>query len=59
MLDLKDADCIFSDNFFDLCGKRVIDIKKDSLTNPLTAATLRKRLTVTSCYDLQLTAEQP
>lgn len=58
MLDLKDADCIFSDNFFDLCGKRIIEIKKDFLTKPLTVATLRKRLTVTSCYDLQVTAEQ-
>lgn len=53
MLDLKDADCIFSDNFFDLCGKRRIEIKKDSLTRPMTAAALRKRLTVMSCYDLQ------
>lgn len=58
MLDLKDADCIFSDNFFDLCGKRVVEIKKDTLTLPLTAATLRKRLTVISCYDLQVTSER-
>ncbi len=53
MLDLKDADCIFGDNFFDICGKRRVEIKKDSLSRPLDSATLRKKLTVISCYDLQ------
>lgn len=55
LLDLKDCDCIFSDNFFDMCGKKRVEIKKNTLTKPLSSAALRKKLTVMSCYDLQMT----
>lgn len=52
MLDLKDCDCIFSDNFFDFSGNYTVTVDKDSLTRPLTAENFRRRLGVMSCFDL-------
>lgn len=52
-LDLKYADAIFSDNFFDLSAedRKIVEIKKKSLTSCLTIETLREQLTVRSLYD--------
>ena len=52
MLDLKDCDCVFSDNFFDFSGNYTVTVEKDSLTKPLTADGFRRRMGVMSCYDL-------
>lgn len=52
MLDLKDCDCVFSDNFFDFSGNYTVTVEKDSLTKPLTADSFKRRMRVMSCYDL-------
>ena len=52
VLDLKDCDCVFSDNFFDFSGSYKVEVDKDSLTKPLTADGFRRRLCVMSCFDL-------
>ena len=52
LLDLRDGDCVFSDNFFDICGRHVVTIDKATLTKPFTAQMLKSKLTVMSCYDL-------
>lgn len=52
VLDLKDCDCVFSDNFFDFSGSYTVEVDKDSLTKPLTADGFRRRLCVMSCFDL-------
>lgn len=52
MLDLKDCDCVFSDNFFDFSGNYTVEVEKDSLTKPLTADGFRRRMGVMSCFDL-------
>lgn len=52
-LDIKEADAVFSDNFFDLsagCGRR-IEIRKDRLSKNLSLADLRSQLTVRSLID--------
>lgn len=53
LLDLKECDCIFSDNFFDFSGEYTVTVEKDSLSKPLTADSLKRRMEVMSCYDLQ------
>lgn len=53
LLDLRDGDCIFSDNFFDICGRHTVTVDKSSLTMPFTAQMLKSKLTVMSCYDLE------
>ena len=53
LLDLRDGDCIFEDNFFDICGRHTVSVDKTSLTKPFTAQVLKSKLTVMSCYDLQ------
>lgn len=53
LLDLKNGDCMFSDNFFDICGRHTVAVKKSSLTKPFTAQAFKSRLTVMSCFDLQ------
>lgn len=52
-LDLQEADCIFSDNFFDLSAgkKKVIHVEKDSLSKEMDTALFRNQLTVRSLYD--------
>lgn len=52
-LDLRECDCVFSDNFFDFCGKYTVVIEKESITKQLNASMLKNRLTVMSCFDLQ------
>ncbi len=53
-LDLTDADCIFSDNYFDLSAgsERVVNVKKTDLSKPLTADDFRVMLQIRSIYDL-------
>lgn len=53
-LDLKQADCKFSDNYFDLSAgeKRQIIIQKDSLSEMLELTTLKDQLTVRSIFDI-------
>ena len=53
LLDLRDGDCIFDDNFFDICGRHTVSVDKTSLTKSFTAQMLKSKLTVMSCYDLQ------
>ncbi|HBH95913.1 MAG TPA: hypothetical protein DDX91_09165 [Ruminococcaceae bacterium] len=53
LLDLRDGDCMFDDNFFDICGRHTVTVDKSSLTKPFTARMLKSKLTVMSCYDLQ------
>ncbi len=53
-LDLEKADCIFSDNYFDVSANevKVIEAKKSSLSEKLTIDQFRKQLTVVSAYDI-------
>ena len=53
-LDLTDEDCIFSDNYFDLAAdaKKLLSVKKSSLSKPLTAEEFVDSLKVKSIYDL-------
>lgn len=48
-VSLSDNDCLFSDNWFDLHGtqKRTISVPKDSLTAPVSRASLMTQLQVT------------
>lgn len=52
-LDLKEGDCIFSDNFFDFCGKYDVIVEKDSVTKPYNAQMFKSKLSAVCCYDLQ------
>ena len=52
-LDLRECDCVFSDNFFDFCGQYNVVVEKESLTKQLNTSMLKSRLTVMSCFDLQ------
>jgi beta-mannosidase len=53
-LDLEQADCIFSDNYFDLSADTVkaVEVKKTSFCQKLTAEQLKNRLKITSVYDV-------
>lgn len=53
-LDLKDMDCIFSDNYFDLShgNKRVIQVKKDSLSKEVNISEFKEKLTINSIFDI-------
>ncbi len=53
-LELEIADCIFSDNYFDVSANvvKVIEIKKFSLSEKLTIDQFKKQLTVVSVYDI-------
>lgn len=55
-LDLKNVDCVFSDNFFDLhADSRAIAVKKSTLSADLTESEFARELTVISYYEaLQL-----
>ncbi len=52
-LDLKDADAVFSDNYFDLSAgeEREISVRKEDLSAPLTFEQFREKLKVRSLYD--------
>ena len=54
-LDLVDADCQFSDNWFDLSKgeAKIVRIPKTSLSTALSAAKLKRRLTCKSIYQLK------
>ena len=54
-LDLKSADCRFSDNYFDLSGgdAKEILIKKDSISGSMDIETLKRELTVISVFDIE------
>lgn len=54
-LDLKTADCIFSDNWFDINGKEAVKVivNKNQISEELGLEQFRSQLTVFSCYDLQ------
>lgn len=53
-LDLEKADCIFSDNYFDISANavKVIEVKKSSLSEKLIIDQFRDQLTVVSVYDI-------
>ena len=53
-LDLADADCIFSDNYFDLSAgdEKVVSVKKCDLSKPLGLEDFKAMLQVRSIYDL-------
>lgn len=51
-LDLKTADCVFSDNFFDLHGdSRTIIVEKSTVSSYINEAEFAKQLTVISYYE--------
>ncbi len=54
-LDLEDADCEFSDNWFDLNANepKCITISRKTLSEDMDSAQLYARLKVMSCFDLQ------
>lgn len=52
-LELEQADCRFSDNYFDLSGEaRTILVNKASLSEPLTLAQFTEQLRVRSLFDI-------
>ncbi len=53
-LDLEKADCIFSDNYFDLSANAIkaIEVKKSSLSEKLNLNQFRNQLKVVSVYDI-------
>ncbi len=54
-LDLKTADCIFSDNWFDINGTEAVKIivNKNQISEEMGLEQFSQQLTVCSCYDLQ------
>ena len=54
-LDLKTADCIFSDNWFDINGSEAVKIivYKNQISEEMGLEQFSSQLTVCSCYDLQ------
>ena len=52
-LDLRDADCVFSDNWFDIHGAEAVTVtvEKRSLRPALTLSQFREQLSVRSNYD--------
>lgn len=53
-LELTSADCKFSDNYFDLSAgnSRLIEVKKQSLSETLNLEAFKQQLTVRSVYDI-------
>ena len=53
-VDLADADCFFSDNYFDLSAgdEKVVSVKKCDLSKPLGLEDFKAMLQVRSIYDL-------
>ncbi len=54
-LDLKSADCIFSDNWVDINGSEAVKIivDKNHISEEMGQEQFAEQLTVCSCYDLQ------
>ncbi len=54
-LELREADCCFSDNWFDIHGGETvrITVPKDSLSEELSLMEFEDQLGILSCYDLQ------
>ncbi len=54
-LDLSSADCIFSDNWFDINGNETVKVivNKNQISEEMGQEQFRSQLTVCSCYDLQ------
>lgn len=52
-LDLTDGDCIFSDNWFDISGGKIVSVTvdKDTLSREMTLAEFEENLTLHSVYD--------
>jgi beta-mannosidase len=53
-LDIKDADCKFSDNYFDISAGTIkeVEVKKDSLSRNITLDELKEKLTVRSIFNI-------
>lgn len=53
-LDLQNADCVFSDNWFDVHGMQsvTVTIDKETLSVPLSLDEFREQLTICSNYDI-------
>ena len=53
-LDLTNEDCIFSDNYFDMAAgaKKLVTVKKSSLSKPMTIEEFIDGINVKSIYDL-------
>lgn len=52
-LDLKTADCVFSDNFFNLHGDgRTITVNRSTVSSDLTEWEFANELTVSSYYEM-------
>ncbi len=53
-LDLEKADCIFSDNYFDVSADavKVIEVKKSSLSEKLNLNQFRNQIKIVSVYDI-------
>ncbi|NLO46991.1 MAG: hypothetical protein GX111_01515 [Clostridiales bacterium] len=56
-LALKNADTVFSDNYFDIPTSevKIVKVQKDDLSKSMTLEEFRKELTVRSMYDAYLT----
>lgn len=54
-LDLENADCIFSDNWFDINGNEAVKVvvQKNSISEEMDCMQFKNELIITSCYDLQ------
>ncbi len=54
-LDLSTADCIFSDNWFDINGNETVKVivYKNQISEEIGLEQFRSQLTICSCYDLQ------
>ncbi len=54
-LDLSDADCIFSDNYFDLSAgeDKILEVEKSSLSKKLSLEQFKLQLQVTNVYGLK------
>ena len=54
-LDLKDNDCRFSDNYFDISAgdPLVVEVGKESIKKPLSASEFADDLQIRSCFDIE------
>lgn len=53
-IDLEKADCIFSDNYFDISANttKIIEVKKSSLTEVISLDQFKEQLKVVSIFDI-------
>ncbi|KOF57508.1 glycoside hydrolase [Clostridium sp. DMHC 10] len=54
-LNLRDTDCRFSDNYFDISGEEIksIILNKDTLSNKISVNMLKSELCIKSIYDIR------